>query len=127
MEIEPVAAEGRLLVQAYRPGGFTITGVRHAGSLLVTPERVLPWPVAAPGEIALATLEALRTLEPRVDLVILGTGAGFLLLPPPLRAGLRAWRMAAEAMATPAACRTYNVLALEGRRVAAALLAMPAP
>jgi uncharacterized protein len=125
MEIEPLAPEGTLLVQGYRPGGFTIAGRRHAGGIIITPERVLPWPVAAAAEITAASLEPLRSADTPVDLLIVGMGARFTLLPPQLRAELRGWGIAAETMATPAACRTYNVLAIESRRVAAALLAMP--
>jgi uncharacterized protein (TIGR04206 family) len=47
--------------------------------------------------------------------------------PPELQRAIRAWGVVVEAMATPAACRTYDVLLAEGRRVAAALLAMPGP
>ncbi len=49
----------------------------------------------------------------------------FALLPPALRQAVRAWGPVVEAMATPAACRTYNLLLAEGRRVAAALIALP--
>jgi uncharacterized protein len=125
MQIEPVTGEGLLLVQSYRPGGFTIAGARHQGAVLVTPERVAAWAVASVEDITAASLEALRAAEPPIDLLILGMGAGFRLLAPALKAELRGWGIASEAMATPAACRTYNLLALEGRRVAAALIAMP--
>ena len=47
------------------------------------------------------------------------------MVPPALRQAVRAWGPVVEPMATPSACRTYNVLLAEGRRVAAALLALP--
>jgi uncharacterized protein len=125
VELEPVPPLGRLLVQAYGPGGFTIAGRRHDGAVLLNPESVLPWRLASPDALDAIGLGSLRNAEPPVDLLIFGTAASFWLLPQALRAELRGWGIAAEAMTTPAACRTYNVLAGEGRRVAAALLPMP--
>ena len=55
----PQIAPGRQVVQAYRPGGFTVAGVRHAGSVLVFPDRVVPWDVKAPDELALDRLQAI--------------------------------------------------------------------
>lgn len=124
--IRPVLAPHLQVVQGYRAGGFTVSGVRFAGSILVLPDRVLAWRPTAPGEIDEAGLEALRTALPMPDLLVVGMGAGFALLPPGLGAAIRAWGPVVEAMATPAACRTYNVLLAEERRVAAALIAMPA-
>ncbi|MFO1075739.1 MAG: Mth938-like domain-containing protein [Geminicoccaceae bacterium] len=119
----PRLAPDRQVVQGYRGGGFTVSGVRHQGSLLVLPERVLPWPVAALAELTEASLAPLRDLKP--DILVLGTGAAFGLIDPELRAAVRAWGPVIEAMATPAACRTYNLLLAEERRVAAALIALP--
>ena len=115
---------GRQLVQAYRPGEFTVSGATFRGSILVLPDRTLPWAVSAADQVTADSLSSLRSTSGAVELLIIGMGAGFALLPAPLRAGLKAWGIVAEAMATPAACRTYNVLAVEGRRVAAALIAV---
>jgi uncharacterized protein len=124
--IRPILAPHLQVVQGYRAGGFTISGTRYDGSVLVLPDRVLAWAPTTPGEIDLAGLEALRTALPMPDLLVVGMGAGFAPFPPALRQAIRAWGPVVEAMATPAACRTYNVLLAEERRVAAALLAMPA-
>ena len=60
-----------------------------------------------------------------IDILLVGTGARFAMVPPALRQAVRAWGPVVGSMATPSACRTYNVLLAEGRRVAAALLALP--
>jgi uncharacterized protein len=120
----PRLAPGLQVVQAYGAGGFTVSGVRHEGSVLVFPDRVLKLAAAAPGELDLGVLEPVRAAEPVPDILVVGTGAGFALFPPDLRQAVRAWGVVVEAMATPAACRTYNVLLAEGRRVAAALIAL---
>jgi uncharacterized protein len=99
--------------------------VRHAGSLLVLPDRVLPWAVGDPEALDEAAFAPLRAVEPVPDILVVGTGATFVLLPQALRQAIRAWGPVVEVMATPAGCRTYNVLLSEGRRVAAALIAMP--
>lgn len=120
----PSVPEGRLLVQRYRVGGFTIGGVTLTGSVLVLPDRAVGWAAGAMDEVTLDGLAALRTAAPPVELLLLGTGPAFALAPVALREGLRGWGIVVETMATPAACRTYNVLVAEGRRVAAALLAL---
>ena len=68
------------------------------------------------------TLGPLFAVEPRVELLLIGAGAGFMRVPPPLKAALGERAIAVESMDTGAACRTYNVLMAEERRVAAALL-----
>jgi uncharacterized protein len=122
----PRLAPDRQIVQGYRAGGFTVSGLRHVGSLLLFPDRTLAWPVATMAELGLAALEPVRTTQPVPDILIIGTGAEFALCPPELRQAVRVWGPVVETMATPAACRTYNLLVAEERRVAAALIAMPA-
>ncbi len=124
MEVASVAPTGRQLIQAYRDGGFTVAGVRHEGSLLVMPERTLAWPVDALSAITLESVTPITLADPAIELLILGCGPKFALAPPALRDGLRGHGVVVEAMATPAACRTYNVLLAEDRRVAAALIAI---
>lgn len=124
MEITTVFPAGRQLVQAYRAGGFTVGGMRHQGSLLVMPERTLAWPVDSLAAVTVAGLAPIIEAEPAVELLILGCGPAFAPAPPPLRDALRAHGIVVEGMATPAACRTFNVLLAEDRRVAAALIAV---
>jgi uncharacterized protein (TIGR04206 family) len=121
----PHFAPGLQVVQSYGSGGFTVSGVRYPGSILVLPERVLPWPVNGIDELELATLEAIRAAEPLPDILVIGLGATFVPFPPELRQAIRAWGPVVEAMATASACRTYNVLLAEQRRVAAALIRLP--
>jgi uncharacterized protein len=124
LDITPAVPAGRQLIESYRPGGFRIAGVQHAGSVLVLPERTLAWPVAAAEDVTAASLAPIAAAAPPVELLILGLGPRFGLVAPELRAALRAHGITIEAMATDAACRTYNVLLIEDRRVAAALIAL---
>jgi uncharacterized protein len=124
MEVTPVVPAGRQLIQAYREGGFTVAGARHEGSLLVMSERTLPWRVNRLTDVTFDSLAPIIQAGPAVEILILGCGPGFAPAPPQLRDALRAHGIVVEAMATPAACRTYNVLLAEDRRVAAALIAV---
>jgi uncharacterized protein len=118
----PEIPPDRQLVQGYHAGGFTAGGVRYQGSVIVFPDRTVPWAVATLDELTPESLEPVRLMAPGVDILLVGTGAKFRLLPPALRQAVRGWGPVVEAMATPAACRTYNVLLSEERRVAAALI-----
>ena len=112
------------LLQGYGPGGFRISGAPVAGSVILLPDRILPWPVGSLAEADAASLAPVIAAAGGLDLLVLGTGRRFALAPAALVAPLRAVGVAVEAMDTAAACRTYPTLAAEGRRVAAALIAL---
>jgi len=119
------AAETPLVIASYRGGGFTIAGIRHVGSILLFRDRVLPWPVAEVAAIdAEALAAAMAASAAPVELVLLGCGARLVPVAPPLRLALKSRGIAVEPMDTGAACRTFNVLTAEERRVAAALIAV---
>jgi uncharacterized protein len=124
VEVRSAVPAGRQLIQAYRAGGFTVAGIRYDGSLLVMPDQTLAWPVATLTAITMDAMAPITMADPAIELLILGCGEKFTLAPPALRDGLRGQGIVVEAMATPAACRTYNVLLAEDRRVAAALIAI---
>jgi len=91
----------------------------------VLPDRALPWAVLTPQAITAENLEPVARAAPPVQVLIVGCGARGVLLPAALRGAMRARGIVLEAMDTGAACRTYNVLVSEDRRVAAALIAVP--
>ena len=125
MELTQQAPTGTLqIVNSYGDGGFKISGVRHQGSILVLPDATASWPVANIDGLSLNALQPIVDAVPAVEVLIVGCGSSLKLLPTTLRDVLRAKSIGIEAMDTPAACRTYNVLAGEGRRVAAALIAL---
>ena len=123
MEIAPLPQHDRQVVQGYGKGGFRVSDHEWRGPIIVLPTRTLPWPATGFADLALSDFDAIRDAgDPPIELLIIGTGAKLLLLPSRLRADLRALGLALETMDTGAACRTYNVLIGEERRVAAALL-----
>jgi uncharacterized protein len=123
MDFTRSAPEGRQLIQAHREGGFTIAGVRHEGSVLVLPDRTLPWAVRELAALTIESLAPITATADRVDILVLGSGSAFGRPGADVRAALRAHGIVTEAMDTRAACRTFNVLLAEDRRVAAALIA----
>jgi uncharacterized protein len=112
-------------VTAYGPGYIEINAVRHSGSLLIMPEGAIrPWPAARFEDLTAEQFEALAELGPEV--VLLGTGNKLRFPHPRLTAALARRHVGVDAMDLQAACRTYNILMAEGRRVAAVLLIDPA-
>lgn len=95
--------------------------VRHESSILLLPDTpVQAWPVTAFDALAPEHFELV--LEQTPELVVFGSGARLRFPHPRLTAALAARRIGVETMDFMAACRTYNILMAEGRRVAAALL-----
>lgn len=126
IDLTPKLAAGRTLIESYGGGGFRIAGQRYPHSVLVTPVAVIAWHARSIDELTVQSLAPLRdpASGPPAEIVIVGCGRRFALLPRALREELRAAGLRCDAMDTGAACRTYNVLLTEDRRVAAALLAI---
>ena len=116
---------GRQGITGYRSGGFRVGSTWHEGHVLLLPEAVLAWPVASAAEVTLESLNALETIDPPAESLLLGLGPKAPLMPFALRRALADWGLSAEARPTPSACRTFNLLLAEERRVVAALIAMP--
>jgi uncharacterized protein len=121
VDLVPVVLPGRLVIERYGPSGFRIGGVVHHGPVLVFPDQTLPWTATGSAAVTWASLEPV-VAHGEIEILIVGCGRRMAVLPGPLRAELRRAGIAAEAMATDAACRTYNLLLSEDRRVAAALI-----
>ncbi len=124
MEITPLIPEGRQVIESYGDGRFRVSGVPLEGSLLVLPTATFPWSAADVAGITLDSLGPLLSSDPPLEILLVGTGKRLVPLHPTLKAQLRERGIGADPMDTGAACRTYNVLMAEGRRVAAALLAV---
>jgi|AGTN01.3.fsa_nt_gi Uncharacterized conserved protein len=124
MDITPVVSAEKQLIHGYGDLGFTVTGTRHQGSVLVLPDRTLAWTVTAMAGLSLDSLAPILAAEPRPAILLLGCGRGMVPVPREVRDALKAAGIVAEPMDTGAACRTYNVLLTEGRDVAAALIAV---
>lgn len=121
MKLQPDRLEGVNVISRLDAGRVWVNAVEWRSSVLV-PWRgdALPWPAARLTDLTAAHFEQLLALQP--ELVIFGYGAKLRFVSPALQRALIERRIGVETMDTAAACRTYNVLASEGRTVAAALL-----
>ena len=102
-------------VEGYGPGFFRIGGEVIHGAVIAAPSGTRTWG-------GFDDIGALVALTGETDVIFIGTGADIAHLPDGLRAQLEEAGVGVEAMASPAAARTYNVLLSEGRRVALAML-----
>jgi uncharacterized protein len=108
-------------VTGYGADYVEINKVRHPGSVLVLPDTpVIPWPVSTFEQLSAEHFAMLIEAAPEV--VVFGSGERLRFPHPRLTAVLAAQRIGVETMDFKAACRTYNILMAEGRKVAAALL-----
>jgi uncharacterized protein len=106
---------------AYGEGYVEVNEVRYTHSIIVQPEgEVVAWPVSSFEALTESSFEPLLVLAP--EIVIFGSGQKLRFPHPRLLRGLSALNIGIETMDLFAACRTYNILMSEGRKVAAALL-----
>jgi uncharacterized protein len=113
--------EGYLYFRACGPDAVTIVDRRVTHSFLLAPDRLVEdWPVASADRFDLAAVDAIAALNPEV--VLLGTGERQVFPPREAQVALLRRRIGVEVMDNAAACRTYNLLAGEGRRVVAAII-----
>lgn len=102
-------------IEGYGPGFFRIGGEVVHGPTLVLPEGTRAWSGFDDTETLIASAASL-------DVLFVGTGAEIAPVPPAFRTVLEDAGVGVEVMASPSACRTFNVLLSEGRRVGLAVL-----
>ena len=115
MQLTEITYHDARPVDGYGPGFFRVAGQVIEGAMLITSSSTRSWG-------GLADVAPLLALAGEIDVVLLGTGAAIALPSRDLREAIEATGMGIEPMASPAACRTFNVLLAEGRRVALAAL-----
>lgn len=119
MDITPLIPADRQIIQAYGNGQFRVNGTLFAEAIIVFPGRTIPWPDPTP---TAAGFQPVLDAADEVELLLFGSGPRAVLVPSAVRQALRQAGIVLDTMDTGAACRTYNVLLAEGRRIAAALL-----
>ena len=120
MKLHASSAGAANVINAYGEGYVMVKGARHDSSVIVTAGEVLPW---AAKKFDLLEEDDFRPLANLgVEIVLLGTGPKQRFPHPRLTAALARAGIGVEVMDVQAACRTYNILVAEERKVAAALL-----
>lgn len=121
MKLQLAQTDGQNVVTAYGDSHVSVNAVRHTSNLIVLPDRLVPaWTSATFETLTCVDFELLAALD--TEIILLGTGRQLRFPRPELMLSLVHAQKGLEVMDLPAACRTYNVLVSEGRRVAAALL-----
>jgi uncharacterized protein len=121
MKLQVAATEGQNAFTAYGDGYVSVNAVRYTSNVLVLPDRVIPeWSPSTLATMTVADFALLAGLD--ADIIILGTGKVATFPAPALRRPFIEKQKGLEVMDIQAACRTYNVLISEGRKVAAGLI-----
>lgn len=117
---------GGAVIYSYSPRGFNISGNRVMGPCAVLPPAVLQWNVGHHTDITVESLSLFYLLEPRIEILVLGTGARTERLDTSVMDFLKKKGIAVEVQDTPNACATFNFLSSERRLAAAGLIPPPA-
>ncbi|WP_420586737.1 Mth938-like domain-containing protein [Ruegeria sp.] len=115
MRLNEITYNNAAPVDGYGPGFFRIGGQVFEGAVLTGPSGTIAWG-------GYSDTAPLLDLSEVVDVLFIGTGADLAHIPTDLRTSLESAGIGVEIMNSPAACRTYNVLLSEGRRIALALI-----
>jgi len=121
IEMTELVRSDRPVITAYRPDGFTVGDQPIRGTLLITPEGYVALAAERLDELGEDALEPIFAAEPDIDILVIGGGARLAWPPARLADPLRGAGIVVEPMDSAAAARTFNVLVLEERRVAALL------
>lgn len=114
--------EAAPVIQGYFTNGFMIRGVRVMGSVALLPRGMLHWKVTGEHDVCPESFSLFHMIEPRIDLVVLGTGSKVERVSPALTSYLQRKGISLEVQDTPNACATFNFLLDEGRPAGAALI-----
>ncbi len=121
MKLHATPTQQYQTVTGYDDKGVEINAVAFDYSLIVLPEAApVPWPVAKFEDLKVEHFAQIDAISP--DVVIVGTGTRQRFAHPKLFSMLTKRRIGIECMDSQAACRTYNILMAEGRKVALALI-----
>lgn len=120
MRMIEIDYEARPPIDGYGPGGFRIGGEWQDGSLILLPEQTISFD----GQITLNALAPVLMAASTLDVLLVGMGADIAPLPHDVRDAIEAAGVGVDLMSTASACRTFNVLLTEDRRVAAILTAV---
>jgi len=120
VKLHLASGAGLNLFSGYGAGFVAVNNVRYERCVVVSPQAVIEWGVSGFESLTAADFGFIEALKP--EIMILGTGATQRFPRPELTRALAGTGMGVEVMDSRAACRTYNILATEGRKVVAAIL-----
>lgn len=116
MDITPLIPKEVQVINSYGAGGFVINNIRYEGSVIVFPDEVVSWIGTG--------VEQIIARSSQIEILLVGTGKEIKPLDQKIKSELKSLRISFDIMDTGAACRTYNVLISEERKVAVVLTAL---
>ncbi len=123
MDVTPRVGKGKNIIHSYAGGRIKVGENVFDRPVIVTPDSVIMWDiVVAAADLQAPDFEPLAVMKGVIDVILLGCGKTMVFLKPDVKLALSGKGLNVDVMDTGAACRTYNVLMAEGRRVAAALI-----
>lgn len=124
IEIRRAHFPGRAPIDAYGNGGFRFADMSHRGSILCLPSGIYGWGMSEADNLVPEKFERVLAEFEQIEVLLVGTGASFRPIPPELKETLRGKAISSDPMSTGAAVRTFNIMLMESRAVAAALIAV---
>lgn len=125
MDVTPLICSDQKVIQSYKTGIFRISGEVYDHPVFVTPYNVSFWDVDSEmgiGNLQPEHFDFLLKQANNIDVVLLGCGKIMTFISPILEGAFKAAGLSVDIMDTGAACRTYNILMAEGRRVVCFML-----
>jgi len=110
------------LIRSYAEGAFQIGEQRYMHSIIVTPQRIMKWSLSSINELKNEDFVSIFELNLNPEMIILGTGTQLQFPAAAQTRSLIEAQIGLEVMDTAAACRTYNILADDGRKAVACLI-----
>ena len=121
MEFNLEVPQNQFFIRSISEQGIRVHDAFYNNPFIISGQRIVPeWDVKSIDDINEENLQVIFDLQPEV--ILLGTGVTQLFLPPTIQVHFFQRNFGFEVMTTDAACRTFNVLAAEGRHVVAALM-----
>ncbi len=124
IEIREAHFPGRAPIDTYGNGGFRFADMSHRGSILCLPSGIYGWDMDASMPLNVENFQKVIDEAAEIEVLLVGTGNDMRVLPLELKAALKAGGIASDPMSTGAAVRTFNIMLMESRAVAAALIAV---
>jgi uncharacterized protein len=122
LDITPSIPSGLKIIQSYGGFRFKVSNVIYDTPVVVFPGQIIPWVISSIDELDSSSFSCIGLADRAIEILLIGCGTRMAFIHPTLRLDLKNIGIAIESMDTGAACRTYNVLVAEDRRVAAALI-----
>lgn len=122
MDITPLVPEGQKIIQRYGDGKFVVNDAVFQQPLLVLSQNVFAWDAHKDADYK-QLLTLIEQQQNHIEVLLFGMGEQVESpLPAHVKEALKSYHISMDVMNTGAACRTYNVLMAEGRKVAAVLI-----